>query len=343
MTRTWCPTCAKPLELRNKGLNDGSLAPVAPVAPRHRGRGFAFVAVLFGPNQEMLQRFVLGALVLGHSLKSSTNFDLVLLHTADVMEAPGAGLLEVFWKTREVDYVEVVPKLTARSEDRFRHVFTKLQCFSCDDYEKVILVDIDLLVRDNIDELSQSKAPCALRRGHKSLPSHVDVALSCYDRKGNQKFGMNLGVAVLKPSQEELEKMLSSVQSRDAMHEACNGPEQDFLSRWFKNWSSMSLKYNYQLHQLANSLEHEGPDAERLQMKFENVKVLHYSGPVKPWDFYFGSSESFSAFCNEKLLPAYKAQGEAFEDTVRKAAMEWKEQCKVWCSVATLVETFQIF
>ena len=122
--------------------------------------------------------------------------------------------------------------------------------------------------------------------------------------------------------------MLISVQSRDPMHEARNGPEQDFLTRWFKNWTSMDLKYNYQLHQLANSLEHEGPEAERLQMKLENVKVLHYSGQVKPWDFFFDAEQSFSAFCDEKLLPAYRARGEDFEDKVREAALEWKVQCE---------------
>ena len=107
----------------------------------------------------------------------------------------------------------------------------------------------------------------------------------------------------------------------------------------------MNLKYNYQLHQLANSLEHEGPEAERLQVKLENVKVLHYSGQVKPWDFYFHKKEmkveseellSFSSFCDEKLLPAYKARGEDFEHKIRQAALEWKEQCKAWCSVSTL-------
>lgn len=309
---------------------------------RPRGKGYAFVAVLFGPDQDMLQRFVLGALVLGHSLKvSSTSFDMVLLHTADVMDVPGAGLLEVFWKTREVSYVEANPKLICQSENRFQHVFTKLQCFGCDDYEKVVLLDIDLLVRDNIDELSSCQPPCALRRGHKALPSHVDVSLSCYNTEGRQKFGMNLGVAVLKPSKEELEKILTSVKSRDPMHEVCSGPEQDFLSRWFKNWTSMNVKYNYQLHQLALSCEHEGPQAMRLQLKLENVKVLHYSGRVKPWDFYFDvrakSSESFSAFCEERLLPAYNAKGKEFEDTVRNAAHEWKQQCKVWRSVATVL------
>ena len=329
--RSWCPTCARPLELQNQAAQE------AAINRRPRGKGYAFVAVLFGPDEEMLQRFVLGALVLGHSLKmSGTIFDLVLLHTADVMGVPGAGLLDVFWKTREVDYVEAAEMLTCRSEERFRHVFTKLQVFGCDDYEKVVLVDIDLLVRDNIDELRHLKPPCALRRGHKSLPSHVDVSLACYDRQGRPSFGMNLGVAILKPSREELERMSESVKSRDSMHEASNGPEQDFLSRWFKNWTSMDLKYNYQLHQLAHSLDHEGPEAERLQLKFENVKVLHYSGKVKPWDFYFepGDAErSFMAFCNEKLLPAYGASGHDLHEKIKRAAKEWKEQCKVLCSV----------
>ena len=121
--KTWCPTCKRPLELRSQKAEQ-----VPMNRCRRRGKGTAFVTVLFGPDEELLQRFVLGALVLGHSLKmSETRFDLVLLHTADVMNVPGAGLLEVYWTTREVDYLEADSKLTCRSEERFRHVFTKLQ------------------------------------------------------------------------------------------------------------------------------------------------------------------------------------------------------------------------
>ena len=90
-------------------------------------------------------------------------------------------------------------------------------------------LDIDLLVVDNIDELKNFKAPAALRRGHKPLPDCVDVSLSCYGGNGQQKYGMNLGVALLKPSRETLEKMLEVVKSRDRTHQATNGPEQDFL------------------------------------------------------------------------------------------------------------------
>eukprot|EP00438_Fugacium_kawagutii_P025951 Skav207676 [mRNA] locus=scaffold1857:356458:367282:- [translate_table: standard] len=251
------------------------------------------------------------------------------------MSQAGAGLLEVFWKTRQVEYVEADPKLIRGSEERFKHVFTKLHCFGCDEYEKVVLLDIDLLVRDNIDELKNLTPPCAMRRGHKSLPAHVNGARSCYNNQGQQKFGMNLGVAVFKPSGAELSKMLKSIQSRDPMHETCHGPEQDFLTRWFnvqnRTWTRLDLKYNYQLHQLANSMEHVGAEAERLQLKFENVKVFHYSGKVKPWDFYFDSDEaSFAQFCDQKLLPAYKAQGAVFEEKIQRAAQLWKDHCEVW-------------
>ena len=69
--RFWCPTCSKPLELRNEGFHErnGVVEEGGQLQPRRRGKGNAFVAVLFGP--ELSQKYVLGALVLGHSLKES--------------------------------------------------------------------------------------------------------------------------------------------------------------------------------------------------------------------------------------------------------------------------------
>lgn len=43
------------------------------------------------------------------------------------------------------------PRVVIRTEDReerFAHVFTKLQGLGLTDYEKVLMMDIDLLVRD---------------------------------------------------------------------------------------------------------------------------------------------------------------------------------------------------
>lgn len=122
-------------------------------------------------------------------------------------------------------------------------------CFWGVDYWRVAThqasqrLDIDLLVVDNIDELKNFKAPAALRRGHKPLPDSVDVSLSCYAGNGQQKYGMNLGVALLKPSRETLEKMLDVVKSRDRTHQATNGPEQDFLilAFDFSSWFSLIL------------------------------------------------------------------------------------------------------
>eukprot|EP00439_Symbiodinium_sp_Y106_P077821 s595_g16.t1 len=315
--RFFCPTCGKPLEL----LADSACA---------------YVAVLFGPDKDVLQRFILGAMVLGFSLKKSgTRHDCVLLHTPDVLAAPGAGALEIYWKLHEVEYVEAAQKLIAKSEKRFKHVFTKLHAFGCTDYHRVILLDLDLLITDNVDELKDFKAPAALRRGHKELPPGVEIGLSFFNKSGQQQYGMNLGVAVLQPCQQELEKMLESVRSeRDPMHQATTGPEQDFLTRWFRSkWNALDVKYNYQLHQMHYALGHEGAGADRLTRDLGSIKVLHFSGGVKPWDFFFDSADrSFEEFCSATLIPAYcRAEGasiDVLEDRLLIAAVMWHEDCQ---------------
>ena len=84
-----------------------------------------------------------------------------------------------------MEYVEAAQKLIAKSEKRFKHVFTKLQlghmvlermgvwavlglgrarhAFGCTDYHRVILLDLDLLITDNVDELKVGafKSPVA--------------------------------------------------------------------------------------------------------------------------------------------------------------------------------------
>ena len=48
---------------------------------------------------------------------------------------------------------------------RFDGVFTKLYALSSVNYDKVLMMDIDLAILDCPDELFQLKAPAAMRRG----------------------------------------------------------------------------------------------------------------------------------------------------------------------------------
>ena len=49
--------------------------------------------------------------------------------------------------------------------DRFEHVFTKLRALGLVEFEKILMMDIDLLVTSNIDDLFQMRAPAAMKRG----------------------------------------------------------------------------------------------------------------------------------------------------------------------------------
>ena len=66
---------------------------------------------------------------------------------------------------------------TEDREERFAHVFTKLQGLGLTDYEKVLMMDIDLLVRDSIG--------LAWGRGRKSV--QMDIIKGCFFSPGKSK------------------------------------------------------------------------------------------------------------------------------------------------------------
>lgn len=90
--------------------------------------------------------YVLGALVLGHSLRRSSQVARVCLVAPEV--APESlELLRHIWDCRAVEHVEVAKDLETFGErHRFAKVFTKLRAMELVDFEKVLVMDIDLLV-----------------------------------------------------------------------------------------------------------------------------------------------------------------------------------------------------
>merc|ERR1712187_519314 len=75
-----------------------------------------------------------------------------------------------------------------------------------------------------------------------------------------------------------------------------NGPEQDYLSRFWADapWSHISVEYNYQLHQMYFALQPDQVYADRNQFlsKPESIKIVHFSGDpsAKPWCRVLGSA-----------------------------------------------------
>eukprot|EP00927_Polykrikos_kofoidii_P071442 TRINITY_DN67704_c0_g1_i1.p1 TRINITY_DN67704_c0_g1~~TRINITY_DN67704_c0_g1_i1.p1 ORF type:complete len:1016 (+),score=179.34 TRINITY_DN67704_c0_g1_i1:75-3050(+) len=313
----FCSVCKRPLEIEllnevsdnSETVLEASYA-VSPTAKRSRHeiadckthgdeedkqQRCAFVIPLWGASAE----YVLGAIVLGWSLRcTGTKHSLVALHTTDV-PLPALELLRRSgWQTREIEHVPASETLFAHGclMMRFKHVFTKLQIFGLVEFDKVLLLDIDLFVCQNIDDLFDLPAPAAMARGPCTGYKHGDrmdgryfFAGSSSDWSWGQASGINAGVMLLKPSLETLKQQLEEVADLNhPEHIRGNGPEQDYLSRYFAGeWSHIDVTYNFQLHQMYFALSPEsaldGSDRSKLLSKPELLKVIHYSGEPKPW------------------------------------------------------------
>jgi len=244
-------------------------------------------------------------MVLGRSIRrTSSPHALVCLHTEDVSEN-FIALLSKLWDCRLVEHVSAcTEKLSYQDSQphRFDKVFTKLRALELVQFEKVLMMDIDLLVTGNIDELFKLRAPAALRRGMNDsrwplkTGDHIDGRAFFGGKDSNSKWswgqgtGINAGVMLLQPDKEVFEQMLDEIQEPNhPSHTRGNGPEQDYLSRyWADQWTYVGVEYNYQLHQMFFALHPKWAshcDRAQLLLTPEAIKVIHYSGvpAAKPW------------------------------------------------------------
>lgn len=158
-----CPNCRRPVEVDEvQGLSFHHLPSVGtwlqPLLKQPEIQSkCAYVSVLYGNSVE----YVRDARVLGFSLRSSgTPHDLVLLHTNELSKEH-LQMLAGLWTLRSVEYIHGA-KTLFKPTTRFHGVFTKLQAWTLTEYERVLFLDLDLLVKRNVDDLFQLRPPAAM-------------------------------------------------------------------------------------------------------------------------------------------------------------------------------------
>lgn len=313
--RGFCACCKRPLTI--------SFAEPQPRRQKRRrgdetralegGERCAYVVAIWGSNAE----YVLGAMVLGKSLRTAgAKHELVAMHTSDVPGDALEFLRRAGWTLRKVEYVQACDNLYQEYclKTRFADVFTKLRIFELVEYSKVLLLDADLLVRENIDDLFDLPAPAAMARGPWSGYDHGEPIEGQFFFSGSrggpwswgQSGGINAGVMLLEPSLKTLQQCLLEVQDPlHPEHVRGNGPEQDYLSRYFASeWTHIDVAYNFQLHQMYFALSPTcmGADRTRFLDQPELIKVFHYSSEPKPWARYLDSELGCldeEAWCHE--------------------------------------------
>ena len=117
---------------------------------------YAYVGLLYGDSE-----YFLAALLYGFSLqKTKPKYDSVLMITSDIPKKQ-RDVLSIYFKLIEVDYLYSHPDNFTKSDSRFSQIFTKLHLFNLTQYEKVLMIDIDVIVLHNLDHLFDLQAPAA--------------------------------------------------------------------------------------------------------------------------------------------------------------------------------------
>jgi glycogenin len=206
--------------------------------------------------------YVPGVEVLGKSLEASgTKEAMLLMVTADIPTSTREKLASQGWSIRDVAPVANPNPTTQQLFPRFDKTFTKLRAWELTDVDKIVLLDADTVVLQNVDDLFERP----------EIAAAPDFFLP--DR-------FNSGVMVLEPSKNTFERMvheLSTLSSYD-------GGDQGFLNNFFPDWYAMPVAHRlpamYNLHQFIYQFLRGHPSLKRNLE--QDAKILHYT-VQKPW------------------------------------------------------------
>ncbi|ORY91634.1 nucleotide-diphospho-sugar transferase [Leucosporidium creatinivorum] len=243
--------------------------------------------------------YLQGALVLDQSLrKHNSAYPLVVYATPSLPLEAREILQARRIAVRDVAYLEPVDKLKAKLDDhdhRFADTWTKLRAFELVEYERVVMVDSDMLVTDNMDELMTMPLeegwiaaghactcnPMKLKHypsnwipencGH-SLANLTQPILPSQFTKPTHHL-LNSGLVVLEPSAAAFGKIYDTLQYDERVL-TFQFPDQDLLAAVYKDrFLPLSYRYN-----ALKTLRHCHPNMWR----DEDVKNIHYI-MKKPW------------------------------------------------------------
>ncbi|KAJ3367778.1 Glycogenin-1 [Allomyces arbusculus] len=245
--------------------------------------------------------YAVGAVVLATALRATrTPHTLVCLHAPELGPEATRALAEIF--------DELVPVATRRSADTANLLLlgrpdldvtlTKLHVWTLTQYEKVVFLDADTLVLMGIDELFDRE--------------ELSAAPDC-----GWPDIFNSGVFVLRPSMDTFHRLVAFASERGSW----DGGDQGLLNDFFASWATTPdrrLPFVYNV--TPTSVYTYAPAFQRFQ---DDIKVVHFAGPSKPWQYARTSDGS----------PIGKGQGPA-GDVLLNLVQRW------WMAFATIESRF---
>lgn len=197
--------------------------------------------------------------------KSTDEISTIVLTTKQVSDAT-RKTIENMNGVNEVRVVEPIPNPDvdkSHVEGWVNSGYTKLHIWSLVEFEKIVYVDADALVLENVDELFERPCPAAAP-----------------DTFPPDKF--NAGVMVIKPSMGVFRDMKSKIGKLTSYDTGDTG----FLNAYFDNWYTMPaghrLPFGY--NALRTMYWLTAPRTKGYWNAVRPLKIVHYCSSPKPWE-----------------------------------------------------------
>lgn len=246
-------------------------------------------------------KYLPGLLTLEYSLrKVNSKYPLVVLYT-DTFEEEGHKALDargIFKK--HIEYLLPKAHKDYTQDVRFYDCWSKLQPFSLTQFERVVQLDSDMVVIQNMDELMEMplnvdtavfaashacvcnpyNKPHYPSNWHKDNCAYTQYKPFCDEHTAGPAATAGLGICngglqVVDPSQESYDKIVNALENPQ-MTDNYDFADQSLLSDVFEGrWYPLSYKYNA-LKTLKSIHSSIWNDSE--------VKNIHYILNPKPWD-----------------------------------------------------------
>jgi len=223
-----------------------------------------------------------GVITLAKSLKQVQAAVPLIVGLSASIPAEAENLL----KSRGIDTLRLpsdspLPPMPGQIHHHWTHTFDKIHFFGLTQFKKLVYLDSDMMVLNNIDALFEKPHMSAVAAGRLI---HADWTR------------LNSGLMVIKPEeglQSRIASMLEPAMDRAAKVGNKAIGDQDLINEFYKDWPlqlNLHLDDGYNVfHYHADAyIKDHGYGLTTTSQPLNNpllkpIQVLHFVGPVKPW------------------------------------------------------------
>ncbi len=152
----------------------------------------------------------------------------------------------------------------------WNNTFFKLNIMNLTDFDKIIYIDSDMLVLNNLDSLFEYPGISATTGGKSAHPEYIEF---------------NSGIMVIEPNKAEFDRLLEcitpAIERKKSMDKGYG--DQDVFNEFYKDWHdapdhNFGEEYNALCAHVDTLMKAKG------YKNLRQLSVLHYVGPDKIWN-----------------------------------------------------------